>query len=113
MLSDKRVRKRISPIQTKSGNAVSVQLEAAPHTVTAIASPAGRDENSCMPIHATPVSVRPIHTPLPSSANSARINKLVMATSFMVQGLFGLGVFALALELQHPVVDEGDEQDHR
>src|SRR5436305_10484292 len=71
MLSLSLVRNRISPIHTKSGSAVSVQLDAEPQTVIAIASPAGRDENSCMPIHATPASVRPIHTPLASSANSA------------------------------------------
>jgi hypothetical protein len=59
----------------EQGRAVSVQLEAEPQMVTAIASPAGRDENSCMPIQATPVSVRPIQTPLPSSRNSAAISR--------------------------------------
>src|SRR5690242_2461559 len=63
MLSLSLVRKRISPIQMKRGRAVRVQLEADPHTVTAIASPAGRDENSSIPIQATPASVRPIQTP--------------------------------------------------
>jgi hypothetical protein len=38
-----RVRNRISPIQTNSGSAVSVQLLAEPQMVTAMASPAGRD----------------------------------------------------------------------
>src|SRR3954469_4367044 len=108
MLSLSLVRNRISPIQTNNGSAVRVQLEAAPHTVTAIASPAGREENSCMPIQATPVRVRPIHTPLPSSANSATISKVVMAMSLMVQGLFGLRLLQLVLPLQHPVVHEGD-----
>src|SRR5687768_6881864 len=69
MLSLSLVRNRISPIQMKRGRAVSVQLEDEPQTVTAIASPAGREENSCIPIQATPASVRPIHTPLASSAN--------------------------------------------
>ena len=87
MLSLSLVRNRISPIQMNSGSAVSVQLEAEPQTVMAIASPAGRDENSCMPIQATPASVRPIQTPLPSRANSATISKVVMATSLIVQGL--------------------------
>src|SRR4249920_1073811 len=64
MSLDKRVRNRISPIQMNSGSAVSVQLDDEPQIVTAIASPAGRELNSCMPIHATPDSVRPIHTPL-------------------------------------------------
>src|SRR4051794_9919270 len=113
MLSLSLVRNRISPIHTNKGRAVSVQLDAAPHTVMAIASPAGREENSCMPIQATPVRVRPIQTPLPSSANSARISKVVIAKSFMVQGFFRLLLLPLALELQHPVVDERDEQYHR
>src|SRR3954471_10458916 len=87
MLSLSLVRNRISPIQMNKGRAVSVQLEAVPQTVTAIASPAGREENSCMPIQATPPSVRPIQTPLPRSRNSVTISRVVMATSFIVQGL--------------------------
>ena len=75
MSSDSRVRNRISPIQTKSGSAVSVHDDAEPQIVTAIASPAGRDEKSSMPIHATPASASPIHTPLPSSTNSATIEQ--------------------------------------
>src|SRR5215475_14393459 len=71
MSSDNRVRNSISPIQTKSGSAVSVHDEAVPQIVTAIASPAGRDEKSSMPIHATPASASPIHTPPPRSTNSA------------------------------------------
>src|SRR5690606_10143685 len=78
MLADSLVRNRIAPIQMNRGRAVSVQLEAEPQMVTAMASPAGRTENSCMPIQATPVSVRPIHTPLPSSANNDRISRPVM-----------------------------------
>src|SRR4051812_16913085 len=66
MLSLSLVRNRISPIQTNNGSAVSVQLEAEPQMVTAMASPAGRAENSCMPIQATPDSVRPIQMLLPS-----------------------------------------------
>src|SRR3954469_12597266 len=77
MLSLSLVRNRISPIQMNRGKAVSVQLEAEPHTVTAIASPAGRDENSSIPNQATPAKVRPIHTPLPSSANRTTINSVV------------------------------------
>src|SRR5437868_1271904 len=59
MSCDSLVRNRISPIQRNSGSAVSVQPEAEPQIVTAIASPAGRAENSCMPIQATPESVSP------------------------------------------------------
>ena len=74
MSSDSRVRNRISPIQQNSGSAVSVHDDDEPQIVTAIASPAGRELKSSMPIHATPASARPIHTPLPSSANSATIS---------------------------------------
>src|SRR3954464_1647761 len=105
MLSLSLVRNRISPIQTNSGRAVRVQLEAAPHTVTAIASPAGREENSCMPIQATPVRVRPIQTPLPRSRNSVTISRVVTATSFIVQGLLAARGFARAAQFQHPFVD--------
>ena len=114
MLSLSLVRNRISPIQMNSGSAVSVQLEAEPQTVTAIASPAGRDENSCMPIQATPASVRPIQTPLPSSANSATISRVVMATSFIVQEPpRAARGGAAAAQFEHPLVDEGDQQHHR
>src|SRR5215471_5128137 len=115
MSSDKRVRNRISPIHTNSGRAVSVHDEAVPQTVTAMASPAGRDENSCMPIHATPVSDRPIHTPLPSSTNSATISSAVMSRSinlFDVRGLaVGLVFDALAAKLGHELIDKGDGED--
>jgi hypothetical protein len=66
MSSESRVRKRISPIHTKSGSAVSVHDDSDPQIVTAIASPTGRLVKSSMPIHATPSSERPIHRPLPS-----------------------------------------------
>ena len=72
MSSESRVRKRISPIHTKSGSAVSVHDESDPQIVTAMASPTGRLVKSSMPIHATPRSERPIHRPLPSSAKSKR-----------------------------------------
>src|SRR5881398_3301599 len=113
MLSLSLVRNRISPIQMNRGRAVSVQLEAEPQTVTAIASPAGRDENSCMPIHATPASVRPIQTPLPRSRNSMTISRVVTATSFIVQGLRALDDVALAAHFKHPFIEQGDQQHHR
>jgi hypothetical protein len=81
MSSDNRVRNRISPIHTNSGSAVSVHDEAVPHTVTAMASPAGRDEKSSMPIQATPARESPIHTPLPSRTNKATIKSAVMNSS--------------------------------
>ena len=84
MSCDSRVRNKISPIQIKRGRAVRVQLDAEPQIVTAIASPAGLDANSCMPIQATPERVRPIHTPLPRIRNSVRTRSPVMAISLMV-----------------------------
>src|SRR3989338_10453991 len=60
MSCDSRVRNRISPIQMNRGRAVRVQLDAEPQMVTAMASPAGRDEKRCMPIQGTPESVSPI-----------------------------------------------------
>ncbi len=82
MSSDNRVRKRISPIHTKSGSAVRVHDDALPQIVTAIASPAaGCFEKNSIPIHATPVSASPIQTPLPSSANSARTRSSVTTAS--------------------------------
>ena len=51
MSSESLVRKRISPIQTKSGSAVSVHDDDEPQMVTAIASPAGREEKRQPPRH--------------------------------------------------------------
>src|SRR6185436_12222697 len=112
MSSDRRVRKRISPIHTKSGSAVSVHDDAVPQIVTAIASPAGRELKSSMPIHATPASASPIQTPLPSSANSATISSVVTSASFIVQRLGRNDHMALAAPFQHELVDERDQQDH-
>ena len=112
----RRVRKRISPIQMKSGRAVSVQLEAEPQIVTAIASPAGRELNICMPIQATPESVRPIQTPLARMRNSEAMSRAVIAKSLMAQALLVARRFvahrhdALAADLEHELVDEGDRQ---
>src|SRR4029078_13441756 len=64
MSSLRRVRNRISPIQMKRGRAVTVQLDDEPQIVTAIASPAGRELNSCMPIQGTPARVRALYTTL-------------------------------------------------
>ena len=77
MSSESRVRKRISPIQMNSGSAVSVHDEDEPQMVITMLSPTGRLVNSAMPIQATPISVRPIQTPLPRMTNSARMRKVV------------------------------------
>src|SRR5690349_6118055 len=113
MSSDSRVRNRISPIQTKSGNAVSVHDEAVPQIVTAIASPAGRDEKSVMPIHATPASASPIHTPLPSSPNSATTSSVVTSASFIVERFGRHDSLALPAPFEHELVDQCDEQHQR
>ena len=97
-----RVRNRISPIHTNSGSAVSVQLEALPQMVTAIASPAGRLLNSCMPIQATPDSVSPIHTPLPRIRNSAAISSPVTAISLIPNCLVRHGMAAPAAPARAP-----------
>ncbi len=101
--------------------------------VTAIASPAGRLLNSCMPIQATPDSVSPIHTPLPRIRNSAAISSPVMAMSLMpprrcasararvtwaagvtrCAALVAIGLHTLATQFEHQFVDEGDQQDER
>src|SRR6476619_6849230 len=109
----RRVRKRISPIQMKSGSAVSVQLDAEPQIVTAIASPAGRELKSCMPIQATPESVRPIQTPLARIRNSAAIRIAVTAASFIARRLVADRDDAAAADLEHDLVDEGDREDDR
>jgi hypothetical protein len=81
MSSERRVRKRISPIHTKSGSAVSVHDETEPQMVTAMASPTGRVVKSSMPIQATPRSESPIQRPLPSSAKSSTTSSAVMSMS--------------------------------
>ena len=80
---ERRVRKRISPIHKKRGNAVSVQLEDAPQIVMAIASPAGLVENNSIPIQAVPANVRPTHTPPAKKPKSETINNVTIKISFM------------------------------
>merc|ERR1711991_1257979 len=76
--SDNLVLYKISPIQIKSGNAVSVQLEAPVHIVVIIASPAGREVNNSIPIHATPIRDRPTQTELPNKKNNEKRNITVV-----------------------------------
>jgi hypothetical protein len=83
MSCEMRVRNRISPIQMKRGRAVNVQLLDDPQIVVAIASPAGRLEKSCIPIHATPESVSPIHTPLPRIKKSETTNRMEIPISLI------------------------------
>src|SRR6187455_1328053 len=109
----RRVRNRISPIQMKSGRAVNVQLDEEPQIVTAIASPAGRELKSCMPIQATPESVSPIQTPLARIRNSEPISSAVTARSFIARRLLADRHDPPAAQLEHQLVDEGDRQHDR
>src|SRR3954463_7752967 len=104
----RRVRNRISPIQMKSGRAVRVQLDAEPQIVTAIASPAGRELKSCMPIQATPESARPIQTPLARMRKSEAISSPVTANSLIAHRLVADRNDAPATDLEHQLVDERD-----
>src|SRR6185295_10540649 len=97
----------------KSGSAVSVQLDAEPQIVTAIASPAGRELKSCMPIQATPERVSPIQTPLARIRNSEAISSAVIARSFIARCLLADRDDAAAAQLEHQLVDEGDRQHDR
>src|SRR5438477_8296623 len=113
MSSDSRVRKRISPIQTKSGSAVSVQDDAVPQIVTAIASPAEREEKSAIAVQATPASASPIQTPLPSNANRATINSVVTRRSLDMRRLLsGRRRRTRPRQLAHELIDKGDRKDH-
>ncbi len=79
-----------------SGSAVSVHDELADQIVVAIASPAGREVNSSMPASATPISDRPTHTPLPSSANrTPRKTPVSSSSSTFASSVAGVGGAAL------------------
>src|SRR5690606_25000692 len=112
MLSDRFVRYRISPIQTNSGRAVSVQLLAEPQMVMAMASPAARAVKNSRPNQAPPASGRPTHTPPLSSASSTTVSMTLAKISLMVCVLRA-GRHPPAQKLQHQLVAEGDEEDHR
>src|SRR5437660_9729496 len=74
--SDNRVRKRISPIQMKSGKAASDHDALLPHTVVASTLPAGMPPPAnCMPAHPVAINATAIQTPAPSSSarNPSRI----------------------------------------
>src|SRR5437773_558588 len=113
MSSESRVRKRISPIHTNSGSAVSVHDDVVPQIVSAIASPAERDEKSSIAIHATPNSARPIQTPAPSRMKRPATSVIVTRRSMRRSGLFdvqrfdaGLRFDAAAAKLELELVDD-------
>src|SRR6056297_2314596 len=67
--SDRRERKRISPIQTNSGRAARDQELLAPQTVVASTSPSGASVNRAIPITPTPSREKATQIPLPRKRN--------------------------------------------
>src|SRR5437773_2497035 len=121
MSSESRVRKRISPIHTNSGSAVSVHDDVVPQIVSAIASPAERDEKSSIAIHATPTNARPIQTPAPRRMKRPAMRVTVTTRSMRpIPGLFDMQRFDVVLrfdpataELELEFVDHGDGENDR
>src|SRR5258705_5356585 len=106
MSSESRVRKRISPIHTNSGSAVSVHDDVVPQIVSAIASPAERDEKSSIAIHATPNSARPIQTPAPSRMKRPAMSVTVTTRSMRpIPGLFDMQRFGVVLRFDPAAAD--------
>ena len=79
--SESFVLNKISPIQTNSGNAVSVQEEDVPHIVVAIASPTGLEVNNIMPIADTPIILNATQIPDPKKNSKTLIKKIVKSIS--------------------------------
>src|SRR5690606_28243568 len=69
MSSDRRVLKRISPIQMKSGNAVMGQPQLASHIDEIARDPAGASENTASPNMPSASNDKAIQTPLASKAS--------------------------------------------
>ena len=102
MSSESRVRNKISPIQMNRGRAVRVQLDEEPHTVTAMASPAGRDEKIDTASQATPVRVSPTQTPLPRISSRATSSETVMSRSFMAPAYSLRSAWSLCRSVRWP-----------
>ena len=82
--SDNLVLKRISPIHTNNGNAVSVHDDEAPHIVVAIASPTGLEVNKIIPIEDTPTILMATHIPDPKKNSKTLIKKNANKISIML-----------------------------
>src|SRR5690606_31880938 len=108
---DKRVRKRISPIHRNRGRAVSVQLEAAPQMVMAMASPAERAEKTSMPSHAAPAKVRPTQTPHARKPMIEITSMVITKISFM-QRCFLCGFVGSAAKAVNGFVQHGNEENN-
>src|SRR5690606_22029903 len=109
---ESRVRNRISPIHKNKGRAVSVQLEAAPQMVIAMASPADRAEKSSMPSHAAPARVRPTHTPQARKPTMDTTSMVMTSISFMQSGFRGVAIGPTA-KAADGLIHQGDKENHR
>src|SRR5690554_6711620 len=109
---DSRVRKRISPIHKNSGKAVSVQLDAAPQILMAIASPAERAEKISMPSQAAPARVRPTHTPLARKPMMETTSMVITKISFMQCSFLGVAMRP-AKQAAEGFIHHGDKEDDR
>ena len=75
--SDNFVLNKISPIQTKSGNAVNVHDELVPHIVVAIASPTGLVVNNSIPIAETVIMLKATQIPEPNKNSNKEMKNIV------------------------------------
>ena len=83
--SESRVRKRISPIHTKSGSAASVQDAFEPQNAWKRFTSGGLEVKNCRPIHAaTPIAIA-IQTP-PASSTSSTAKRITEAASALISG---------------------------
>src|SRR5690606_29162845 len=92
--------------------AVSVQLDEAPQMVMAMASPAGRLENSSMPSQAVPASVRPTQTPDARNPKIEMMSRVMTRTSF-ITGFFAVAGFGYSFEATNGFVYDRDEENKR
>src|SRR5262245_53810799 len=82
--SDSRVRNRISPIQTKSGNAAIVQFALEPQNDWKRLASGGLEVKSWSPAHATAASETAIHTPQTRSARRSASNTAATVSVVML-----------------------------
>src|SRR5690606_25727662 len=81
-----------------------------PQMVMAMASPAGRLENSSIPSHAVPARVSPTQTPQARNPNMDTTSMVMTNTSFMMDFALLLGQ---AFQAPNGFVDNGDKKDGR
>src|SRR3546814_14675335 len=77
--------------------------------VMAMASPAGRLENSSMPSQAVPASVRPTQVPQARKPKMDAINKVMTRASF-IMGFFSVLGFWDTFAASYGFVDDGDKK---